>query len=147
MVVREETPSPLHVGFPADGLPEFPRENRLVEALGYRLILLLSNGGGPALPGDPFRLGFPYQDRVETPLLEVHLLSQPGPDLLGPMNAQRLRKNDVGKDEGSLGVPTPAENPLPFRGQNCCEAAPHRSGGRGIPSRRLSSEPAPTTLP
>ena len=45
-----------------------------MEALDYRLILLLSAGGGPALPGGPFRLGVPYQDRMENPILEVHPL-------------------------------------------------------------------------
>ena len=79
-------------------------------APGYHLILLFSPTGGPALPGVPFRLGIPYQARMETHLPEVHMTGYPRPDLLGPADAQRLRKNNASKDKGSLGVPTPAEN-------------------------------------
>ena len=48
---------------------------------------------------------------MNTPLPEVHPPCDPGPDLSGPADAQRLRKNGMGKDEGYLGVPTPVENP------------------------------------
>ena len=74
LIIREETPSPLPFDLPTDVLPKLPRGHCTVEALDYRLILLLSAGGGPALPGGPFRLGVPYQDRMENPILEVHPL-------------------------------------------------------------------------
>ena len=92
---------------------------------GYRLILLLPVSGGPAFPCSPFRLGVPYQSRVDTPHPEVHLPRYPGLDLLGLTDAQRLRKKNLGKDKRSLGVPTPAKNPLPFRSQDLSEAAPY----------------------
>ena len=79
------------------------------------LILFLSSTGIPALPGGPFRLGIPFQACMDTPLLVVHPPGDPRLDLLGPMDTLNLRKNDVGKHEGPLGVPTPAENPFPFR--------------------------------
>ena len=97
------------------------------------IILLLAAGGGPALLGISFRLGVSYQTRVLTPLSEVHAPRYPGPDLSGSADAQHHCKNDVGKDEGSLRVTTPVETPPSFRGQGFCEAAPHRSGGRGVP--------------
>ena len=69
-----------------------------------------------------------------TPLPEVHAARYPGMDVSVPVDAQRLREDEVGEDEGSLGVQTPAKNSSPFRGQYCHEAAPHRSGGRGVPA-------------
>ena len=84
---------------------------------------------------------------METPLSEVHAPGDPGPDLSGPVDAQRLRKNDVGKDEGSLGVPTPVKNPPPFHGEDFQEAAPQRSGGHSVPDFLLRSKSASTTLP
>ena len=62
--------------------------------------------GGPDLAGSPFRLGVPHQSRMLSPPPEVHTPSDPVPDFTGPADAQRLCKNDVGVDEGSLGVPT-----------------------------------------
>ena len=96
-------------------------------ASGYRLILLLPATGGPALLYGPFRLVVSYTACVETPLPDVHLSGYPSPDLLGPADAQHLCKNDVGKDKGSLGVPTPIEYPPSFRCQNGRETAPHCS--------------------
>ena len=78
-----------------------------MKAPGYRLILLLPAGGGPDLTGGTFRLGSPYQTCVLTSIPEVYMPGDPGPDLSGWTDAQRLCKNNVGKDEGSLGVPTP----------------------------------------
>ena len=60
LVIREETPSPLPVGCPTDGLPELSQEHCLVEALRYGIVLLLTAEGGPALTGSPFRLGVPH---------------------------------------------------------------------------------------
>ena len=94
-----------------------------MEAWGYRLILLLAASGGPLHPG------VPHQTRVQTLLSEVHAPRYPGPDLSGLADARRLCKNNVGKDEGSIGVPTPVENTPPFRGQDCREAAPTASEG------------------
>ena len=78
-----------------------------MKALRHGIVLLLVNRGGPALLGSPFRLDVPHQARMLAPLPEVHAPCDPHPDLTGPADARRLRKNDVGEDEGSLGVPTP----------------------------------------
>ena len=134
LVVREETPSPLPVGCPADGLSKLTGQYRVMVTLGHNIALLLAAGGGPDLPGGPFRLGAPHQAHVKNPLTEVHTPRNPGPDLLGPAYAQRLCENDVGEDEGYLGVPTPTENPPLFRGQDFHETAPHCYIGRGIPA-------------
>ena len=77
----------------------------------HGLVFLLPSTGGPSLPGGPFHLGIPQQALVETPLLEVHLPGDPGLDRLFPTDAQRLRKTNVGEDEGSLSVPTTVQNP------------------------------------
>ena len=105
--LREETPSPLPVGCPPDGLPDLSREHCLVENPGHGVFLLLIAEGGPVLAGGPFRLGVPHQASMLSLLPEVHAPGDPGPYLPGPADAQRFCKNDVGKDEGSLGVPTP----------------------------------------
>ena len=117
-----------------DGMPKLTRQYRVMVALGYRLIPLLSSSGGPVLPVSPFRLGVSYQACMETPLLEVHLPGDPCPDLLGPTETQRLREDNIGKDEGPLGVPTPSENPPPFCCQYGREAAPYCARGRGLPA-------------
>ena len=133
---RNPTP-PIPVGCPTDGLPKLTRQHRVMVAPGYRLLLLLSAPGGSALPRVPFRLGIPYQARMETPLPEFHPPGDLCPDLLGPADAQHLREDDAGKDKGSLGVPTPVNYPLPLHGQYGHEAEPHFSYGRGIPASRL----------
>ena len=102
---------------------------------GFCLLLLLADGGGPDLLGSPFRLGIPKQTRVQTSLPEVHAPRDPGLDISVSADAQRLRENDVGEDEGSLGVPNPTENPPPFRGQDSRKSVPYCTGGRGIPAR------------
>ena len=94
-------------------------------ATGYHHHLLLSAAGGPALLGGPFHLGIPHQARLETPLSEVHPPGYTRPDLLGPADDKRLCEDDVGKEKGSLGVPTPVHYPLLFHGQDGREAAPH----------------------
>ena len=101
----------------------------------YGIVLLLPVGGGPALSGIPLRLGFPHKACILSPLLEDHVPHDLRPDLTGPADAQHLREDDVGKDEGSLRVPAPVENLLPFRFQDSREAAPHRSRGRGVLAR------------
>ena len=108
-----------------DRLPELNPQHSVVVTLCNVLIILLSTAGGPTFYGSPFRLGVPYQDCVDTPLLEVHPPGDPRQDLLGPADTNRLRKNDVGKYEGPLGVSTPADNPPPFRSQYACEAVTH----------------------
>ena len=90
LVIREETPSSLPVGCPADGLTELIRQHCLTVAPGYRLIFLLPAAGGPAFPDGPLRLGVPHQARVDTPLPEFHPQRDHGPDLSGPADAQRL---------------------------------------------------------
>ena len=127
LIIQEKTPSPLPIGCLTYGLPKVNRKHCVVVAQGYRLLLLLPATGGPALPGFPFRLCVPHQACVETPLLEVHLPGDPRPDFPGPTDAQRLRKKDMGKDEGSLGVPTPVENPLLFNSQYGRKAVTHYS--------------------
>ena len=69
---------------------------------------------------------------METSLIDIHLPGDPHPDLLGPADTQRLCNNNVSKDEGSLVVPTPTKNPLPFHSQYGREAAPHCTRGRGV---------------
>ena len=54
--------------------------------------------------GIPFRFGVPHQARMLAPLPEVHPPGNPVPDISGPADAQSLRENNVGKDEGYLGV-------------------------------------------
>ena len=63
LVAREETPSPLPVGCPTDGLPKLTWQHCVVVAPSYS-ILLLAAGGGLALSGSPFHLGVSYQARV-----------------------------------------------------------------------------------
>ena len=134
LVILEDTPYPLPVGCLTDSLPELTRQYRVVVAPRGGLILLLSSTGGPALPGRPFRLSIPHQARMETPLPEVHPPGDPCLHLLFPMEAHCLCKNDVGKEDGSLRVTSPSENPLPFRSQYGCEAVPYCARGRGIPA-------------
>ena len=126
-IIREEKPSPLPVGCLTHRLQQLTCQNCVMVALGYRFILLLPATGGSALPGAPFRLSTPHQARVETPLPEVHPPGDSGTDLLCPADAQHLCKNNVGKDEESLGVPTPTEYPLPLLCQDGREAVPNCS--------------------
>ena len=106
-------------------------------ASGYRLILILSSAGGPVLHGSPFRLSVSYQACMETPLPEVHPPGYTHPDLPGPADTQRLREDEVGKDEGPLGFPGPPEYSPPFRSQYGREAAPYCAIGRGLLASRL----------
>ena len=147
LVIQEEAPSPLPVSGPMYGLPKLTIQHRAVVDPGYCILLLLSSNGGSALPGCPFRLDIPHQARMDTLLPEVHPPGDPRPDLLGPVDAQRLCKNDLVEDKGSLRVPTPVNYPLPFHGQDGRKAAPHCSCGYGIPASQLGGYPAPTTLP
>ena len=104
LVLCEETPFPLPVGFLTDGLLELSQEHCLVETPGHGSVLLLAAEGGPTLAGSPFQLGTPHQASMLSPILEVHAPVDPWPDLPGPADAQHLQKNDMGKDEGSLEV-------------------------------------------
>ena len=130
-------PPPLPVGGPTDGLPELTRQHCIMVTPGHGFVLLLAAGGGPALPGGPFCLDVPHHTRVQTPLLEVHAPRNPGPDISVPADAQRLCENDMVEDEESLGVPSPIENPLSFRGQDFREAATHCTRGRGVPASQM----------
>ena len=94
----------------------------------YHLILLLPATGGPDLLEGPFRLGIPHQAYMYTPLPEVHPPGYPGTDILGPADAQRLCKNYVVEDKGSIGAPTPTNYPLLFFRQDGREAAPQYYG-------------------
>ena len=132
LVIQEETPSPLPVGFPTDNITELTRQQSVMISPGYLLILPLPATGGPALPRRPFCLGVSDQSHVETPLPEVHPPRYTGLDILGPTDAQRLCEDDVDKYEGSLGIPTLSENLSPFRGQYFREEAPDCSRGRVI---------------
>ena len=42
LVIQEETPSPLPVGYPTDGLEELPQEHCLVKTLRNGIVLLLA---------------------------------------------------------------------------------------------------------
>ena len=90
LVIWEETPSPLPIGYPTDGLTELSRYHCLMESPSHSVFLLLAVEGGPALSGSPFHLGVPHQARVLTPLPEVHPPGYPCPDLMGPADAQCL---------------------------------------------------------
>ena len=68
LVIWEETPSLLPVGFPTDSLPRLTRKHYVVVSLGYHLIILLPATVVPALPGGPLRRGVPQQACVENPL-------------------------------------------------------------------------------
>ena len=103
-------------------------------ALGYRLILLFLAADSPTLPGGPFCLSIPHQDRLETPLPEVHPPGDPCPVLPGPADTQRLCKNDVIKEEGLIGIPTPSKRPPPLCCQYGREAAPYCARGSGVPA-------------
>ena len=135
LVVREEKPFPLHIGGPTDRLPDLTGQHCVVVAPGHGFVVLLDASGSPALLGSPFRLGVSYQTRVQTSLPEVHVPGDPCPDLSGPADAQRLCKDDVGEDEGYLGVPTPTEKPPPFRGQDSRKSEPYCTGWRGVLDR------------
>ena len=117
-----------------NSLPELTIQNCVVVAPGHSFVLLLATGGVPDLSDGPFFLGIPHQTRVKTPLPEVHAPCDPGPDLSGPADAQRLCKNNMDKEEGYLRVPTTIENPPPFRGQYSRKTAPYCTGGRGVPA-------------
>ena len=107
LVIWEETPSPLPVDCPTDGLPELSQEHCLMESPRYGVLLLLVTEDGPALAGSPLRLGVSHQVSMLSLLPEVHAPGDTRLDLPGLADTQRLCHNDVGKDEGSLGVPTP----------------------------------------
>ena len=108
-----------------DGLPELTIQYCFMVTTCYCLVLLLSSNIGPALPGIPFRLGVPYQAHMETFLPEFHPPGDLHPYLLGPTDALRLCKDNVGKYKGPLRVLTPAKYPPPFRSQYGREAAPY----------------------
>ena len=105
LMIREETLSPLPVGFPTVDLAELTQQQWPVIAPCYGVVLLLLARGGAALLRSPFRLGVPDQASMLSPLPEVHAPGDTGPDITGPADAQHLRENDLGKDKGSLGVP------------------------------------------
>ena len=119
------------------GLHHLTKQYRFMVASGYRLILLLSSAGGPALRGIPFSLSFSYQAYGETPLPEVDPPGDPGLDLPGPVETQCLCENNVGKDEGSPGVPCPPNHPPALRSQYGREAAPYCARGSGVLASQL----------
>ena len=80
----------------------------------YGLVILLSTIGGPTLPGSLLRPHIPHQTQLETPITEVYPPSYPCPDLSGPTDAKTIGEDNVIKDEGPLGVPSPSKYSLPF---------------------------------
>ena len=106
-------------------------------ASGNRLILLLSSAGGSFLPGCPFRLSVSYHADVETPLPEVQPPGDPFLDLPVPADAQHLFEEDVGKEEGPIGVPGPPEYLPPFHSQYGRKAAPYCTRVPSLPDSRL----------
>ena len=78
-----------------------------MEAPGHGALLLLAAEGGPALTGSPFCLGIAYQAHMLAPLPEVHAPGDTCPDLPVPADVKQFSKNNVGEDEGSLGVSAP----------------------------------------
>ena len=73
-------PPPLPVSCPKYSLLYLTRQHCVVVAPGYRLLLLLSATGGPAVSVGSFRLLIPHQACMDTPLPEVHLYGDPRPD-------------------------------------------------------------------
>ena len=69
---------------------------------------------------------------MDTPFPEVHLPGDTCSDLHGPMDAQSLREDNMGKDEGPLRVPGPPEYPSPLHIQDCRELDPYCARGRGV---------------
>ena len=104
LVIQEETPSPLPVGCPTNGLPDLTRHHCVIKL--WATISFSSFLPEVALSSlaAPFRLSVPHQARVETPLLEVQWPRDPGKDIFGSADAQSLCKDDVGKYKRSLGV-------------------------------------------
>ena len=107
LVIQEETPSPLPVGCPTDGLAELNRQHFVLIAPRYGVGFLITAGGGTAPSGSPFCLCVPHQARMLAPLPEVHAPSDPCSDLSGPADAQSDREDNVAEDKGYLRVPAP----------------------------------------
>ena len=84
---------------------------------------------------------------MNTHLTEVHPPTNPCTYFPGSAHAQRLCEKDVGKDEGSLGVPTTAENILTFRSQYGRKTSPYCTRGCGVPASQLRGQLVPMTLP
>ena len=61
-------------------------------------VLLLSSYGGPALPVSTLHLYVPHQAVKETYIPEVHPPDDPCPNFLGPVDAQHICDNNVGKE-------------------------------------------------
>ena len=147
LVIQEETPSHLHIGFPADGLAQLTKNHCIVLAKVFLLVLLLTYSVFPDLPGSILCLCVLYQARVDTSLPEVHPHSYPWSNFPGSEFFQRLFENYMSKDEGYLGVTTPVKNTLPSRSQYDHKPAPYWSCRCVVPSGWLCGQPAPTTLP
>ena len=124
LVIREEKPSPLPVGRPAESLPHLTQHHYAVVDPGFLCVLFLTSSGGPALPGITLRLSVPHQACVETSLPEVHTPIYLCLYFPGFTYAQLLCENDMGKNERSPGVPTPDKTPLPLRNQYDHKPAP-----------------------
>ena len=98
------------------------------------------------LPYLDFRLIVYYQTCVDTPLPEVHLPDDPGSDLSGPTDTQRLCEDAVDEGEGTFRVTGPPEYPLLFRIQDGHEPTPYCDRGRGVPSSQLRGYLTPMSL-
>ena len=77
LVIWKETPFPLSVGCPIDGLPNISWQPCNVELPCYDFALLLSSTGDPDLPNSTLHLRVPHQARVETSLPDVRITCDP----------------------------------------------------------------------
>ena len=80
-------------------------------------------------------------------LPEVHPSDNSSPYLSLLADDQRLVDNGAVKGEGSLGVPTPVNDPLALHHKDFREAVPHRSLGCGVTSGQFRVQTVQTTLP
>ena len=110
-------------------------------------VVILPSPGGYVFRCSLFCICALQKSQVETSLSEFHLTCYPLSNLPGPANSQRLGKDYLGEDKGSLIVVAPVDNTPPLHGQYCCEPASQRSWQRSVPAGRLYSQTAPTMLP
>ena len=113
---------------------------------GFLLVLFLTSSCSPSLSGITLHLRIPHQSCVEIYLLELHPPSYPCSDLPGYLYAQRLCENGLGEDKGSLGVPTPVRNNLPFHSHYICKPALCYSKRCGVQACQLRNQQVPTTM-
>ena len=74
---------------------------------------------------------------MENTIPEVHPPGDPGSDISVPVDTQCLCEENMGKDEGPIGVQGLPEYPLPFLSQYGRELVPYCARGSGVPASQL----------